>query len=371
MRAGGPRLQPFARKWRVQACIAMSCAAFFVASFAGSFAAPGVIAQAAPAADAGASVAVPSAFSFAVMGSVIDESDRGTRAVLHAIDDSPARFVVHFGQSPPSSASCSAAGIERRRDALDANPKPIVPVVAASEWSACGGSGMDPADPAERLARVGDALFGTDQSLGQSRLRWIRQSSVPRFHRYRENLRWQMGSVLFVVSNLPDNNNNFRFGAGRNGEFEERLIANRVWLERAFRLAVERRLAGIVIFVDAAPRFGLPTRAPDSSTHERDGYYEWKATLRDLASSFKGQVLLVQGHVVPRSPPLNESDHPLRDANGKPLAHFTRVALPDVSNGGSWLRIDVEPKNPNLFRIGAERVFDDPSGELYGPARVK
>ncbi len=356
MRASGLCLPMSARQWRGLAFIAVSC-------FASS-----AFPQPASSADAGAAAEASSAFSFAATGSVINESDRGTRTLLRAIADSPARFIVHFDLSPPSGAPCSAGDIERRREALDASAKPIVPVVAASEWSVCGGLASD---PQERLARVGDALFGSEESLGQSRLRWARQSSVPRFHRYRENLRWQMGNVLFVVLNLPDNNNNFRFGAGRNGEFEERFVANRAWLERAFRLAIERRLAGIVIFVDAAPRFGLPMRAPDPRAPERDGYYEWKATLRDLTSSFKGQVLLVQGHVVPQSAPLTEPDHPMRDASGKPLSHFTRIALPDVSSNSTWLRIDVEPKDPKLFRISIERVFDDPSGELYGPARVK
>ena len=310
----------------------------------------------------------PVAYSFAAMGSVVKESDHSTRNMLRSIGNSPARLIVHFDLLPQSNASCNAAATARRRDALDASTKPIVPVVSASEWAACG---EQVTDPAERLARVGDALFSGDESLGQSRLRWTSQSSVPRFHRYRENLRWQIGNVLFVVLNLPDNNNNFRFGAGRNGEFEERLVANRAWLERAFRLAIERRLGGIVIFVDAAPRFGLPLRTPDSRTADRDGYYEWKLTLRDLTSTFQGQVLLVQGHVVPQSSPLIEPDHPLRDASGKTIAHFTRVALPDAAGGASWLRIDVEPKDPKLFRISIERVFDDPSGELYGPARVK
>lgn len=356
MNARGWLLPWLSRISRGPVCAALTC----VVSC--GFAQPGA------SSDASAVVERPSPFSFAVMGNVIGDSDRGMRTALRAIEESPARFIVHFDLSPPSGASCSGAAIDRRRDALDARSKPVVPVIAASEWSACG---APVADPEERLARVGDTLFGSDQSLGQSRLRWVRQSSVPRFHRYRENLRWQTGNVLFLVFNLPDNNNNYRFGAGRNGEFEERLVANRVWLERAFRFAVERRLAGIVIFVDAAPRFGLSMRTPDLRSRERDGYYEWKVTLRDLASSFKGQVLLVQGHVAAQAPPLNEPDHPLREAGGKALTHFTRVALPDVASGASWLRIEVEPKSPKLFRIGTERVFDDPSGELYGPARVK
>ena len=350
MSVRGLALRCSARRGRVGRVAALACIAW------------AAIAQAAPSVVDG-----KNDFSFAVMGTAGD-GERGTRTVLRAIDDSPARLIVHFNLSQPSSVSCSAAAIDRRREALDGSPKPVVPVVAASEWANCGALTTD---PEERLARVGEAFFGSDQSLGRPPLHLVRQSSLPRFHRYRENLRWQMGNVLFVVFNLPDNNNNFRFGAGRNGEFEERLVANRVWLERAFRFALQRHLAGIAIFVDAAPRFGLPMRGPDPRARERDGYYEWKLALRDLTAAFKGQVLLVQGHVVPQTPPLDEPDHPLRDTSGKTLAHFTRVALPDVAGGATWLRIAVDSRSPKLFQIATEHVFDDPSGELYGPARVK
>ena len=199
----------------------------------------------------------------------------------------------------------------------------------------------------------------------------MRQSATPRFRRYRENLRWQAGHVLFVAVNLPDNNNNYRIAAGRNGEFEERLVANRQWLERAFRIAIERRLTGIVIFVDAAPRFGLPMRAPDSHSRERDGYYEWKLALRELVPTFKGQVLLVQGRLVNegRRPP--DLDHPLRDATGKALANFTRIALVDGSPEARWLRVDVDASDAAVFKVTPQRLFDDPSGELYGPARSR
>ena len=118
---------------------------------------------------------------------------------------------------------------------------------------------------------------------------------MPRFRRDSENLRWQFGPILFVTIDVPDNNNDFRFGAGRNGEFEERLVADRVWLERAFRIASERRLPGIVIAIDADPHFETPLRPPDSRKRERDGYYEIKIALRELTRHFPGQVLLVQG----------------------------------------------------------------------------
>ncbi len=315
--------------------------------------------------EAPTTIDAPAAFSFAVIGTASGDADRSTSTLLRAVDASPSRFVVHFDLSAPSDTSCSHAARERRRALLDASGKPVVPVLAAVEWAACGNA---TGDPLERLERIGDSFFSTDESLGQTRMPWLRQSAFARFHRYRENLRWQVGRVLFATINLPDNNNNFRIAAGRNGEFEERLVANRAWLERTFRLAAERRLAGIVLFVDAAPRFSAPMRVPDARTRERDGYYEWKRAFRDFVLAFKGQVLLVQARYAPGPPGPPDLDHPLQNPAGKAIANFTRIALKD-SGAMSWLRIDVDAADVRIFRVTAERVFDDPSGELYGAGR--
>ncbi len=307
-------------------------------------------------------------FGFAIVGGV---GPADTQSLLRAVDGSPVRFVVHFDLAAPSPASCADVAMDRRRDLLDTSAKPVVPVVAASSWADCGKGG---GDSGERLARLGDTFFSRDESLGRNRLTWVRQSALPRFRRYPENLLWQTGGMLFATINLPENNNNFRLGAGRNGEFEERLVANRAWMERAFRIATERRLAGVVLFIDAAPRFGTPLRAPDARSSERDGFYEWKLALREFVPAFKGQVLLVQAHDsrgtgTPAPGPSVEVDHPLHDAGGRPVANFSRLIVRGNTGEARWLRVDVDPSEATLFRIAAERTFDDPSGELYGTSR--
>ena len=45
-------------------------------------------------------------------------------------------------------------------------------------------------------------------------------------------MRWQMGDVVFITLNVPGDNNHFLNQGGRNGEFEERSVANIEWLER-------------------------------------------------------------------------------------------------------------------------------------------
>lgn len=302
------------------------------------------------------------AFSFAVVGTGTRD-ERATGSLLRAVGDGPSRFVVHFDLRLAAEDACADPGLERRRALLNASPRPAVPVVAAVEWADCPGAR---GDPTERLERVADLYFGSDESLGQARMPWVRQSAVARFKRYRENLRWQSGRILFATINLPADNNGFRFGAGRNGEFEERLVANRAWLERTFRLAQERRLAGVVLFIDGAPRFASPLRAPDNRLHERDGFYEFKVVLRDLVAAFHGKVLLFQGQWAGAGPRPTEVDHPLRDAGGKTLDNLLRIPVPRDSDERDWLQVDVGTTDRALFRVVRRRVFDDPSGELYG-----
>lgn len=304
-------------------------------------------------------------FGFAIVATATDRDGGPTRALLRAIDGSASRFVVHFERSAASDASCSDASIDRRAQLLDASAKPAIPVTGASQWAACG---RDGSGALERLDRVGDAYFGGDESLGRTRLSWSRQSATARFRRYRENVRWQLGKVVFATINLPDNNNNFRAAAGRNGEFEERLVADRAWLDRTFRLATERKAAGIVLFVDASARFAAPLRPPDSRSSERDGYYEWKLALRERAQAFRGQVLLVQTRYAAGVAPPEAFDHPLHDVAGRSLDNLTRVAIAEATGDQQWLRIDVDAGDPRVFNPTVERVFDDPTGELYGAA---
>jgi hypothetical protein len=341
-------------------CFALCCALCLVAGC-------GWLATAAAQSDPGdvAPNTEVGAFSFAVVASDTTIDPARTGDLLHAIDQGTARFVVH---AEASSSSCSDAALEARWAILDASMKPVVPIASGSEWTDCANGGSD---PFERLQHVDDVFFATDRSLGQTRMSWSRQSAVPRFRRYRENLRWQWGRVLFATVNVPDNNNDFRLGAGRNGEFEDRTVANRAWLERTFRLASERKLPGVVLFIDAAPRFGTPLRPPDTRSRDRDGYYEWKLALREFVAAYKGRVLLVQARHEAGAPRPAGVDRPLRDAAGRPLENLLRVAAPEADGDARWLRVEVDPADPVLFRVTVQRVFDDPSGELYGPGPMK
>ncbi len=81
------------------------------------------------------------------------------------------------------------------------------------------------------------------------------RARAPRFRLYRENMRWQSGDVIFVTLNVPGDNNHYLNEGGRNGEFEERSVANTEWLERAEAYARRAHARAIVIAFEGDPQF--------------------------------------------------------------------------------------------------------------------
>jgi hypothetical protein len=290
----------------------------------------------------------PQRFSFAVIGDSPARSgdERIYSNVATSIDGSKVRFALHTGNLKPAASPCTDEYFLERKVLLNGSDKPLLLVPGANDWLSCEQASGGGYDPNERLARLREIFFDDDLTLGRDKFKVVRQSEMAKFRSYAENVRWQSGNVLFVGLNLPGLNNNFRLEGGRNREFEERLIANRIWLERAFHLASRARLAGIVIFASADPHFEEPLRRVVSSGRERDGYHELKLQLRALCAEFRGQVLFVHGQTHRL-----RNDQPLRDAKGAPIANFTRLQVLGAPNAPGWLRVTVNPRTPRLFQV--------------------
>ncbi len=181
----------------------------------------------------------------------------------------------------------------------------------------------------------------------------VRQSDQAMFRSFRENVRLSLGNILLVGLNVPGDNNHYRNEGGRNGEFEDRREANRQWLARAFSLAQQHGMSGIIIVAHGDPQFGNGWEKRGKPTlldgfmrrRPRDGYLEFKRQLRELSGRYRGQVLLV--HTGSNG---YHTDKPLRDAAGKPLSNFTRVALPGGTTA-QWTELIVTPQAPSPFSL--------------------
>lgn len=270
-------------------------------------------------------------------------------------------LVVHAGGIKGDTESCGDPLLASRLQLLDQAPLPVLYVPGETEWAECGRRVAGSFDPDERLARLRELYFPDDRTLGSKTLPVMRQSDQAKFRSYRENVRLTAGKVLLVGLNVPGDNNNYRTEAGRNGEFEDRREANRQWLARAFSLAEQEEMAGIVVVMHADPLFangwekhGKPSLL-DGFLRERhrDGYLETKRQLRSLVADYRGRVLLVHSSYNGFG-----IDTPLRDTNGKVLRNFTRVALP-VGSPSQWTELTISPDSPALFSVA---LRDGPRG---------
>lgn len=213
------------------------------------------------------------------------------RSVLRESDAGNPTFIVVNGVKS-ATEPCSDALYSARRDVLTETQAGVIVSLAASDWIGCRNKNASIA--IERLNHVRDLFFSDEFSFGAGRIALLRQSVTPKFRSYTENARWEFGNILFATINLPAANNHFVQDGGRNSEFEDRLIANKDWLQRLFALAAQRKMAGIVLFADGNP-LAQPGRRPFLLRGHRDGFAETRQRITTLAARFRGKVLLVHG----------------------------------------------------------------------------
>lgn len=277
-------------------------------------------------------------FSFGVVGQT-ERTGAGAQALRDTLAGTARErlvFVVVNGLKS-SAEPCTDRVYTERRELLDEARHTVIVSLGAGDWARCRRDDGSSA-ATDRLARVREIFFAETNSAGQSAsgnqadptssgLSITRQSATVQFRDYAENMRWHTGGVLFATVNLPGNNNNYIADAGRNSEFEDRMIANRFWMERLARAAKQKKARALVLFVDADPL--LPAKARKNTLGGRsDGYAGFRRHLRELTSHYPGRVLLVhnaQG----------------RDA---PTTLTWRGNFGEMVLGAGWTRVTVGPR---------------------------
>jgi hypothetical protein len=272
-------------------------------------------------------------FSFAVIANAFryGPDERALRQTLNVPRADPLAFIVANGIKSDSEP-CSDALYMQRKVLYDNIGHALILTLAAEDWAECRRSNGESA-AIERLQRVREIFFTEPERVADGAVAVVRQSTTEKFRSYSENMRWQLGPVWFATLNLPANNNHYLNAAGRNNEFEDRLVANLDWLQRLFTLAKASEARGIVLFTEANP---LARPSPASSAQQaRDGFLEIRRQLLELSGDFKGKVLIVH--------------------NGKPSrwARLHKLSwrgnLGEIGMLTGWARISVHPNHPLLF----------------------
>lgn len=278
--------------------------------------------------------AAPQDFAFGVIGHATSGT-RGEQSLRQALTETDAdnlAFVVVNGIKS-ASESCDDALYNERHALLAQAQNGIFMSLAGSDWITCRDREQR-SDAIERLTRMRDIFYSGEFSLGATRLPLLRQSLTPKFRSYAENTRWEVGNVLFATVNLPAANNHFLLDGGRNNEFEDRLIANRNWLQHLFAFAALKKNAAIVFFSDGNP-FGPPPKRSFLRT-QRDGFAETRHLFSELSGRFAGRVLVVHGQA----------------AKSQTAARILWTGnLGNVGVGERWLKIVVDDHLPQLFAV--------------------
>jgi len=156
--------------------------------------------------------------------------------------------------------------------------------------------------------------------------------------------------VLYATVNMPANNNHYLNEAGRNSEYEDRLVANRFWLNRLFAIARRDKLEAVVLFSEGDVKAlsqptGLQALLRDTAP-DNDGFAEPRRLILSLAQKFHGKVLLVDGTRV----------------RGKPAIEW-RGNVGHLVAGADALEVVVDPATKTLFKVDPRKV------ETAKPAR--
>lgn len=298
--------------------------------------------------------AQPMDFNFGVIGQIIASpaDDAALAQAIVATDADNLAFIVVEGLKR-ADEPCSDQLYQHRLELLGGAKNGLVLTLAGSDWAECASAG-DHSNSVERLGRLRELCFIDDFSLGASKIPVMRESSIPKFRSFVENSRWEIGSVLFATANLPANNNHYRMEAGRNSEFEDRLIANRDWLQRAFAVATRKKMTAIALFCDGNPLQKPHAQHGQDGGAKRDGYAEVRQQLSVLASKFPGKVLLIH----------NRHDD-ARDTNAGIVWHGN---VGDLGVGAEWVKLSVKSGNPELVGM-VKRSNDTGSGRAESSKR--
>ncbi|GGX10366.1 hypothetical protein GCM10007242_15480 [Pigmentiphaga litoralis] len=296
-------------------------------------------------------------FNFAVIGDTPAGSrDEGTVVNVLAQIGREADLIVHVGNLKYDTERCDDATYQRRRALFDASPVPFVFAPGSNDWATCDRDLAGQFGPVERLNRLRELFFESSESMGTIKVGLQRLSDTARYRSYPENARWEYGDVLFVTLNMPGTHNNYRTGAGRNGEYEERILANAFWLRQAFSTATRDKRKAIVIAFDADPHFD--GQQDLAASDGRDPFAEFKITLARLAAKFAGDVLIVHGAAPGVGTP-PKPDHPLK-VNGKPLENVMRIRAYGVGSAAFWIKVEVEPGRKGQIRVGNRNAVAEP-----------
>ncbi|MBN3727885.1 hypothetical protein G3N92_27335 [Burkholderia sp. Ac-20379] len=301
-------------------------------------------------------------FAFAVLSGMIDgpADDPGMARMFDAISrDRAVAFAIYDGNLKGAREACRDSVYDNRFAILKAARVPVFYVPGQFDWAACSQKGNGGYDAVERLDYLRQTFLSDSESLGATPQPVTRESEVARFRPFRENIRWTQGDTVFIALNAPSPNNRYLTAGGRNGEFEDRAIANAFWIDHAAEFAKRRNARALVIAIEGDPQFDRYEHERFAwlrlRTRARDGFLEFKRSLVKAAATFRGTILVIHAG----SEALRGGfriDQPLHDEKGERVENLTRIAIAPRERLVQWIKITMNPAGRPMFGVGLQEV---------------
>jgi hypothetical protein len=306
---------------------------------------------------AGAGAARAQAFDFALIGDGPYGSsavERFGRMLAEINADADIAFVVHVGDIKSGAESCSDRLLRARFDQLQQLRMPLVYTPGDNEWTDCHARATGRFHPVERLVALRRIFYPDPHATtGGSKLPVETQADDERFREFVENVRFERGGVVFATLHVVGSRNDLDPWSSLRGdnlhqprtdrltEFWRREQANLAWLDAAFAHARKIDARGVVLAMQANPRFELPAGAFD-----RAGFESLIERLQMRAAAFGRPVLLLHGdfHIYLVDYPLDREDLVPRVPN---LTRVQTFGAPLVG----WVKVSVDPSDSKLFRV--------------------
>src|SRR5258708_3139092 len=279
----------------------------------------------------------PEAFTFGVVGDIPYSAREEVPYLdmMRAIDAEPLDFVIHVGDFKSGAEDCTDELFARRKAQFEASVHPLIYTPGDNEWTDCRWNKPRKRDPLERLAKLREMFFTEPRSLGRNRIATEMQAEREgSCTAYPENRAWVRFGVRFVTLNVPGSDNNVGFDPASDAEARCRDAANRRWLERAVSASEGPDTRGLGVAIQADPWVS-----------RKRVYDDLVAQLQAAAQRLGKPVLFVHGDTHTYM-----FDAPFKNASGDVTPNLQRLETYGSPAVG-WVKVSVDPGDPELFRV--------------------
>jgi hypothetical protein len=274
-------------------------------------------------------------------------------------------MVVHVGDIKAGTTRCDDNVYTQNLTYFNSFRPGVIYTPGDNEWTDCHRANNGGFAPLERLSFLRSVFYTDNNSLGQRKFPVTRQAGYP------ENVRWQVSRVIFVAIHMPGSNNNQGQVTNLDAEYAARNAANLAWIDEAFALAqADPTIAGVMFFFQANP-FERFVEAGQGYTVS--GFSGFVTKIRQKTIEFNKPVVVAHGdtHYFRIDHPLTGTYPGCAGGNQGPSPACVPVAVPGsptdrvnnftraevfAQNDAHWIKVGVDPKDPNVFSFMPMRV---------------